>query len=145
MLSSQLTYSPKAKEIKRTWHLVDYTDQLLGRMATKIASFLIGKGKPYFTPHLDCGDYVVVVNAEKVKVSGKKSKQKIYYRHSGYPGGFKQIPFERQMEKDPRKVIELAVKGMLPKNKLRAVRMHRLKVFVGDKHPYQEKIDKEGR
>ena len=141
----QLTYSPKAKEIKRTWHFVDYTDQVLGRTATKIASLLIGKGKPYFTPHLDCGDYVVVVNAEKVKVTGKKSKQKIYYRHSGYPGGFKQIPFERQMEKDPRKVIELAVKGMLPKNKLRAVRMHRLKVFVGDKHPYQEKIDKEGK
>ena len=141
----QLTYSPKAKEIKRTWHLVDYTDQLLGRMATKIASFLIGKGKPYFTPHLDCGDYVVVVNAEKVKVSGKKSTQKIYYRHSGYPGGFKQIPFERQMEKDPRKVIELAVKGMLPKNKLRAVRLRRLKVFVGDQHPYQEKMNKEGK
>ena len=141
----QLTYSPKAKEIKRTWHLVDYTDQLLGRMATKIASFLIGKGKPYFTPHLDCGDYVVVVNAEKVKVSGKKSTQKIYYRHSGYPGGFKQIPYARQMEKDPRKVIELAVKGMLPKNKLRAVRLRRLKVFVGDQHPYQEKMNKEGK
>ncbi|OGY16374.1 MAG: 50S ribosomal protein L13 [Candidatus Chisholmbacteria bacterium RIFCSPHIGHO2_01_FULL_49_18] len=141
----QLTYSPKAKEIKRTWHLVDYTDQLLGRTATKIASFLIGKGKPYFTPHLDCGDYVVVVNAEKVKVSGKKSTQKIYYRHSGYPGGFKQIPYARQMEKDPRKVIELAVKGMLPKNKLRAVRLRRLKVFVGDKHPYQEKMNKEGK
>ena len=141
----QLTYSPKAKEIKRTWHLVDYTDQLLGRTATKIASFLIGKGKPYFTPHLDCGDYVVVVNAEKVKVSGKKSTQKIYYSHSGYPGGFKQIPYARQMEKDPRKVIELAVKGMLPKNKLRAVRLRRLKVFVGDKHPYQEKMNKEGK
>jgi large subunit ribosomal protein L13 len=141
----QLTYSPKAKEIKRTWHLVDYTDQLLGRTATKIAAVLIGKGKPYFTPHLDCGDYVVVVNAEKVKVSGKKSTQKIYYRHSGYPGGFKQIPYARQMEKDPRKVIELAVKGMLPKNKLRAVRLRRLKVFVGDQHPYQEKMNKEGK
>ena len=137
---NQKTYSPKASEIKRHWRSIDLNDQVLGRAATEIAVLLIGKEKPYFVPHLDCGDYVVAINAGKVKVTGKKRKQKIYYRHSGYPGGLKQIPFERMMEKDPAKVIELAVRGMLPKNKLRDRRMRRLKVFADDKHPYEDKF-----
>ncbi|MCH7952063.1 50S ribosomal protein L13 [Patescibacteria group bacterium] len=137
---NQKTYSPKASEIEHHWRSIDLNDQILGRAATEIAVLLIGKGKPYFVPHLDCGDYVVAINAGKIKVTGKKRKQKIYYRHSGYPGGFKQIPFERMMEKDPAKVIELAVRGMLPKNKLRDRRMRRLKVFADDKHPYEDKF-----
>lgn len=139
---NQRTYSPKVKEIKRNWHCINLADQILGRTATKIATWLIGKDKPYFTPHLDCGDYVVAINAEKINVTGKKRKQKIYYRHSGYPGGFKEIPFERMMAKDSRKVIELAVRGMLPKNKLRDRRMRRLKVFAGEKHPYENLLKK---
>jgi large subunit ribosomal protein L13 len=142
---NQKTYSPKAKDIKRNWHYIDLKSQVLGRAATKIASLLIGKDKPYFVPHLDCGDYVVAVNADKISVTGKKRKQKMYYRHSGYPGGFKQIPFERMMAKDSRKVIELAVRGMLPKNKLRDRRMRRLKVFLNEKHPYDDKFHKEDK
>lgn len=134
---NQKTYSPKAKEIKRSWHYIDLKDQVLGRAATRIAAWLIGKNKPYYASHLDCGDYVVAINAEKINVTGKKRKQKMYYRHSGYPGGFKQIPFERMMSKDARKVVELAVRGMLPKNKLRDRSMRRLKIFTDEKHPYE--------
>lgn len=134
---TQKTYSPRASEIKRNWRYIDLNNKILGRAATQIAIWLIGKNKPYYVPHLDCGDYVVVVNAEKFKVTGRKKKQKMYYRHSGFPGGFKQIPLERMMAKDSRKVIELAVRGMLPKNKLRDRRMRRLKVFVDEKHPYE--------
>lgn len=134
------TYSPKAKEIKRTWHLVDLKDQILGRTATQIATLLIGKGKPYFTSHLDCGDYVVAINAAQVKVTGRKKNQKLYYRHSGYPGGFKEIPFQKQLLKDPAKIITHAVAGMLPKNKLREKRLTRLRVYSDAKHPYQDKF-----
>jgi len=130
----------KKSEIKRTWHLVDAANEVLGRLANKIATFLIGKNKPYFTSNLDCGDYVVVINAERIKVTGKKSAQKKYYRHSGYPGGFRATTFSEQMAKDPRKIIAHAVSGMLPKNKLRDERLRRLKIFVGNKHPFASNI-----
>jgi large subunit ribosomal protein L13 len=130
----------KKSDIKRSWHLVDADDQILGRMATKIAQLLIGKNKPYIVGYLDCGDYVVVTNAAKVKITGDKNIQKLYSHHSGHPGGFKQISFKDQMAKDPTKVIIHAVSGMLPKNKLRADRLARLKIFVDEKHPYADKI-----
>lgn len=130
----------KKSEIKRVWHLIDSKNEVLGRLANKIANLLMGKNKPYFTGNLDCGDYVIVVNAEKIEVTGKKSEQKKYYRHSGYPGGFRTTTFNEQMKKDPRKIINHAVSGMLPKNKLRDERLRRLKIFVGDKHPYEDKI-----
>ncbi len=134
------TKSTKAKEIKREWHLIDAKDQILGRLAVKIATLLMGKKKNYFSPHLDCGDYVVVINAESVKVSGDKSEKKVYYRHSGYPGGFKEITFQQQMKKDSRQIIRHAVEGMLPKNKLRDKRLARLKIFKDEKHNYGEKF-----
>lgn len=134
------TYSTKASEIKRSWHLIDARSQILGRLATRISRFLMGKHKPYFVPYLDCGDYVVVINAKEIKVTGKKETQKQYYRHSGYPGGFRQITFEKQKAKDPRKIIYHAVAGMLPKNKLKDKRLTRLKIFIDEKHPYEDKV-----
>lgn len=134
------TKATKTSEIKRSWHLIDAKDQVLGRLSTKIASLLMGKDKPYFVNYLDCGDYIVVTNATKVKVTGQKAKQKMYYRHSGYPGGFREISFAKQKKKDPRKIIRHAVAGMLPKNKLRDRRLARLKIFVDDKHLYQDKF-----
>jgi len=135
------TYSTKASDIKRQWHYVDAEGQILGRMATRIAQLLMGKHKPTFTRHLDVGDSVVVVNAAKVKVTGKKLQQKIYYRHSGYPGGLKEITLERMMETHPTRVIELAVKGMLPRNKLNASMLKRLRVYADDVHPHKGQID----
>lgn len=132
-----VTYSTRLSDVKRDWHLFDAKGQILGRLSTKIAALLIGKNKPYYTPHLDCGDWVVVINAKDVKVTGKKRKEKIYYRHSGYPGGLKSLTFEQMMAKDPRKVIFQAVSGMLPKNKLREKRLKRLRVFLGKEHPYE--------
>ena len=131
------TYSTKASDIKREWHVVDASDKVLGRLATRIASLLIGKHKPIFSRHLDTGDYVVVINAEKVRVTGNKEKKKMYYRHSGYPGGLKSISLERMQETHPTRVIEYAVKGMLPQNRLRAKRMKRLRIHIGDAHPYR--------
>lgn len=133
------TTTTKKSEIKRSWHLFDAEQEILGRLATKTAELLTGKNKPYFAPHLDCGDFVVVINAAKVKVTGKKSSQKIYYRHSGYPGGFRETTFKEQMARDPRKVIRHAVAGMLAKNKLQKPRLTRLKIFIDEKHPYQDK------
>ncbi len=134
------TYSTTPKDIKRAWHLVDVKDKVLGRICTDIAQKLIGKTKPYFVTHLDCGDYVVVINSDKVQVTGRKPKQKIYYRHSNYPSGLKQITFEEQLKKDSRKIIVSALKNMLPKNKLRDKRLTRLKVFKDDKHIYSDKF-----
>jgi len=131
----------KASDIKRSWHLIDAKNQTLGRLSTQIAELLIGKAKPYFTPSLDCGDYVVVVNAKDIKVTGKKTTDKLYRHHTGFPGGFREINFEDLMEKDPRKVITLSLKGMLPKNKLRADRLKRLKVFPDASHPYENLIN----
>lgn len=130
----------KASEIKREWHLIDIKGKMLGRVGTQISKLLIGKDKVYYSPNLDCGDYVVVTNAAKVEISGRKRKQKLYRRHSGYPGGFRELTFVQLMKRDPRKVIRYAVSGMLPKNKLRDKRLARLKVFVNDEHPYQDKF-----
>jgi large subunit ribosomal protein L13 len=131
----------KSADIKRDWHLIDLNNQVLGRVATEIASKLTGKYKPNYTPHMDNGDYVVVINAQSVAVTGTKRQNKLYQHHSLIPGGFKQINFEDLMSKDPRKVISHAIAGMLPKNKLRADRLKRLKIFVDDQHPYQKQIE----
>lgn len=136
----QKTYMAKPKEIKREWHLIDAQGKILGRMASNIAQKLIGKDKVNYTPHLDCGDHVVVINAKDVKVSGRKAKQKEYIRHSGYPSGLKRVTYREQMEKDPTKIIEWAVKNMLPKNKLRSKMMNRLRVFTEEKHNYKDKF-----
>lgn len=134
------TYATREKDIKRAWHLIDAEDQVLGRLVSNIAPLLVGKNKVYFTPHLDCGDWVVVINAGRVRVTGKKEKQKLYRHHTGFPGGLRELTFSQLMAKDPRKVIVLAVKGMLPKNKLRSRRLERLRIFVNEKHPYQDKF-----
>jgi len=130
------TYSVRVSEIKRQWHVIDASGKVLGRLATEVAQLLMGKHKPMFTQNLDVGDFVVVINAEKVRVTGNKAKQKVYYRHSGYPGGLKSITFERLIETYPTRVIEHAVKGMLPHNRLGARMMKKLKVYVGDSHPH---------
>jgi len=134
------TYQPKKNEVKRNWHLVDAKKEILGRLSSKIAKLLIGKHKPVYSSHIDSGDYVVVVNAGKIEVSGKKESQKVYRRHSGYPGGFKEISFKKMSEEHPERIIELAVSGMLPDNRLKKSRMARLKVFAGDKNPYEDKF-----
>lgn len=141
-MKNNLTYTTKASDIKREWWHVDVAGEVLGRAASEIAQLLIGKKKPYYTPSLDCGDYVVVTNIDRVEVTGKKAKQKMYYRHSGYPGGFRETPYNLQMKKDPRKVLIFAVKNMLPKNKLRSLRLKRLKVFVGEAHEFNDKKPK---
>ncbi len=137
------TFQPTQKDIKRSWHLVDANGKILGRMATEIAIFLMGKHKPTYSDHMDSGDYVVVVNASKVKLTGKKALQKKYFRHSGYPGGFREISFEKMEREQPEKVIEHAVFGMLPDNRLRRDRMVRLKVFADSRHTYEDKFRKE--
>jgi len=134
------TYSTKAADIKRDWHFIDASGEILGRLATRIAGLLMGKHKPIFARHLDCGDFVVVINAEQIGVTGDKIKQKTYYRHSGYPGGLKSINLERMLATHPTRVIEYAVKGMLPQNRLRARMMKRLRIFVGEAHPYQAQV-----
>jgi len=130
------TETPKADQIKHDWYLVDATDQVLGRLATKIATIIRGKHKPYFSPHLDTGDYVVVINAEKIKLTGNKELQKTYQRYSGYPGGLREIPFLKMKEKSPETIIEHAVKGMLPKNILGRQLLQKLKVYAGTEHPH---------
>jgi large subunit ribosomal protein L13 len=131
------TYSVKAGEIERQWWIVDARGKILGRVATEVARILRGKHKPIYTPHLDTGDYVVVVNAEKIELSGRKADQKEYFRHSGYMGGEKFIPFRRMLEKNPERVIELAVKGMLPKNALGRNMRSKLRVYAGTEHPHE--------
>ena len=128
------TYSAKPSEVTRRWILIDASEAPLGRISTVIATYLTGKNKPMYTPHIDCGDNVVVINASKLVVTGAKLTQKMYYRHSGFPGGIKEMTLEQKLEKDPASVIELAVKGMLPKNKLSPERMARLRVFANEEH-----------
>ena len=130
------TYSAKVSEIKREWHVIDASDKILGRLATQVARLLMGKHKPMFSRNLDVGDFVVVINAERVRVTGNKAKQKVYYRHSGYAGGLKSITLEKLMQTNPTRVIEHAVKGMVPHTRLGANMMKKLKVYVGDKHPH---------
>ena len=134
------TYQPKQKEIKRDWHLVDAKDQVLGRLSTKVAILLMGKQKTTYSAHMDSGDIVVIVNAEKVVTTGKKSLNKVYRSHSGYPGGFKEVTFEKMAKEHPNRIIEFAVNGMLPDNRLKADRMARLFVFKGEKHKYESRF-----
>jgi large subunit ribosomal protein L13 len=131
------TFTAKTSEIERKWYVVDARGQTLGRLASRIAPILRGKHKPVYTPHLDCGDFVIVVNAEKVRVTGRKMDQKFYHRHSGYPGGLSSISLRDQLAQHPERVLEAAVKGMLPKNKLGRRMMKKLKVYAGDSHPHQ--------
>lgn len=131
------TYTPKADDIQRQWWIVDAEGQTLGRLATEVARVLRGKHKPMYTPHLDTGDHVIVVNAEKVTLTGRKAQQKTYFRHSGWMGGEKEIPFERMIDTYPERVIELAVKGMLPKNKLGRQMKKKLRVYAGSDHPHE--------
>jgi len=130
------TLTPRPADITRDWYEVDATDKTLGRLSTKVASILRGKNKPYFSPNIDCGDYVVIFNAEKVVMTGSKELQKEYQSYSGYPGGLKQIPYKRMLAEKPENVIIKAVKGMLPKNSLGRQMISKLKVYVGDNHPH---------
>ena len=131
------TITPKLTEIQRRWWVVDAEGKVLGRLASEIAQVLRGKHKPMFTPHLDTGDFVVVVNAEKIRLTGNKAENKAYFRHSGYMGGERFIPFKTMIEKHPERVIDLAVKGMLPKNNLGRLMRRKLKVYAGASHPHQ--------
>lgn len=140
MNQAQITTSTKVQEVKRTWHLIDVKDQPLGRVASKIAQLLMGKSKPYFVRTLDCGDYIVVINAKSVKTTGNKELQKKYYRYSGYPGGLTIKSLKEVRNEKPEEVITHAVKGMLPQNKLRASMLKRLFVFAGEEHKYQDKL-----
>jgi large subunit ribosomal protein L13 len=139
----------KKNEIIRKWYVVDATDKILGRLASRIARILTGKNKPRYTPHVDCGDFVVVVNADKFRVTGKKMKDKLYYSHSFYPGGLKTINLELLLKKHPERVLHHAVSGMLPKNKMRQRRLKRLKLYTSADHPHTsqspENIDLTGK
>jgi large subunit ribosomal protein L13 len=131
------TVYAKKDSIKRKWYIVDASGKTLGRMAVKLATYLRGKHKPIFSPHVDCGDYVVVINAARVWVSGKKREQKTYFTHSGYPGGQKLLSFEEMIKRNPEKVIRLSVAGMLPKNRLGRQIIKKLKIYAGDMHPHK--------
>ncbi len=131
------TYSAKPSDITRQWYQIDGSEAPLGRVATRVAKLLMGKGKPEYTAHIDCGDYVVITNAENIQVTGKKMDQKIYYRHSGYPGGIKQRTLTEQMEKDATAALTHAIRGMIPANKLRDGRLARLKVYAGSEHEHE--------
>jgi len=136
------TYQPKQKEVKRAWHLIDAKGQVLGRLASKVAIFLMGKQKSNFSTHMDSGDNVVVINAEKIITTGKKAEQKVYRSHSGYPGGFKEVSFEKMSKEHPNRIIEFAISGMLPDNRLKSDRMTRLHVTKGEKHKYDNNFNK---
>ena len=137
MATKQRTWTAKPGEIDQAWYIVDAEGKTLGRLATQIAETLRGKGKPEYTPHVDTGDFVVVVNAEKIRVTGDKLDKKIYYRHSGYPGGIRQRTLREELNKRPAEVIRRAVKGMLPRNRLARTQITKLKVYVGPDHPHE--------
>ncbi|MDD3679723.1 MAG: 50S ribosomal protein L13 [Candidatus Shapirobacteria bacterium] len=139
MIDSKTTVT-KAGQINREWHLINADKQILGRLATQVATLLMGKNKTYFTRQLDCGDHVVVINAQKIHLTGKKTDQKVYQSYSGYPSGRKEVGFDKMLAKQPNKVIRHAVMGMLPKNKLRAKMIIRLHVFSGTEHDFEEKF-----
>ncbi|MGZ4519808.1 MAG: 50S ribosomal protein L13 [Mycobacteriaceae bacterium] len=130
------TYSPKAGDVTRTWHVIDATDVVLGRLATHAATLLRGKHKPIFAPHVDTGDFVVIINAEKIAVSGNKRDAKFIYRHSGYPGGLRRRSVGEMIEKQPDRLVEKAIEGMLPKNRLGRAMISKLKVYAGPEHPH---------
>jgi large subunit ribosomal protein L13 len=131
------TQFPSAKSVERVWHVIDAQDQVLGRIATKAATLLMGKHKPTYAPFLDTGDHVIVINAEKVRMTGKKEDQKMYRRHTGYPGGLKETTARRMRATHPERIVELAIYGMLPKSTLGKHMYRKLKVYAGDKHPHQ--------
>ena len=137
------TVSAKANEVERHWFVVDATDLPLGRLASNVASVIRGKHKPIFTPHVDTGDFVVVVNAEKIAVTGKKLDDKMYYRHSGYPGGLRSRPLRDELERRPTEVLRKAVKGMLPRNRLGRAQIRKLKVYAGPEHPHTAQAPQE--
>ncbi len=134
------TYSARPADIEREWHVIDATDKTLGRLSSQIARLIMGKHKPIYTPNQDTGDFVVVINAEKVRVTGKKPQQKLYYRHSGYPGGFKSITLEKMMQQFPRRAVEHAVNGMLPHTRLGSRMKKRLRVYAGAEHPHVSQV-----
>ena len=134
------TYSAKAADIERQWHVIDASGETLGRLATRIARLLMGKHKPIFSPNQDTGDFVVVINAEKIHFTGNKAEQKLYYRHSGYPGGFKSIPLGKMMQTYPTRAVKHAVEGMLPHTRLGSRMKKKLRVYAGDAHPHQAQI-----
>jgi len=140
--SLQKTWTAKPGEIERHWYVVDAEGKTLGRLATRIADTLRGKGKPTYTPHVDSGDFVIVVNADKIQVTGNKHDQKRYYRHSGYPGGLRSRTLREQLERRPTEVIRKAVKGMLPKNKLASAQITKLKIYAGPVHPHEAQAPK---
>ena len=131
------TFIANKEDVQRDWYVIDATDKVLGRMASRIAMILQGKTKPIYTPHVDTGDFVVVTNAEKIKLTGNKINEKVYYTHSGYPGGFKEIPIKKWMEKHPDRIVNLAVKRMLPKTKLGSAMLKKLKVYAGPDHSHE--------
>lgn len=131
------TISAREQDVQRDWYVIDAQGQTLGRLASRVATLLRGKHKPIYTPHVDCGDYVIVVNAEKIHVTGQKMTQKKYFRHSGYPGGLKEVTLRDQLQKFPDRVIEKAVQGMLPKNRLGRRMFKKLKIYAGPDHPHQ--------
>jgi large subunit ribosomal protein L13 len=139
-MKREKTYSLKQGEINKAWHVIDASDQTLGRLSTEVARLLMGKHKPTYSPHLDMGDFVIVVNAEKIKVTGKKLDDKIYYRHTGYVGGLKETTLGDLLRRQPAKVIEKSVKGMLPRNKLARHQLAHLKVYAGPNHPHQAQV-----
>jgi large subunit ribosomal protein L13 len=130
------TYTVKASEIHRDWYVVDATDEVLGRLASQVATILRGKHKPQYSPHLDLGDHVVVINAERVRLTGRKLDQKTYFRHSGYPGGARETPVRTVLERHPEEVVRRAVRGMLPKNRLGRAMLRKLKIYRGPEHPH---------
>ena len=136
------TYNAKPGEVERRWYVVDAEGQILGRLATQIADRLRGKGKPGYTPHVDTGDFVVVVNAERINVTGNKLDQKMYHRHSGYPGGLRSRPLREQLERRPTEVLRKAVKGMLPRNRLSRAQLTKLKIYAGPEHPHAAQAPK---
>lgn len=131
------TVSARAQDVQRDWYVVDAQGQTLGRLATRVATILRGKHKPIYTPHVDCGDYVIIVNAEQIHTTGQKTSQKMYYRHSGYPGGLKEISLRDQLQKFPNRVLEAAIRGMLPKNRLGRQMFRKLKIYAGPGHPHE--------
>ena len=131
------TISVRSQDVRHDWFVVDATDQVLGRLATQVAHRLRGKHKPEFTPHVDTGDYIVVINAEQIRVTGNKLSQKKRYRHTGFPGGIKELPLEEELRVHPERVIENAIKGMIPRNRLGRVVLSKLRVYAGNKHPHE--------
>jgi large subunit ribosomal protein L13 len=131
------SYMARLREVERRWYLVDAEGQTLGRLATEIARILRGKNKPQYTPHVDTGDFVVVVNAEKVVVTGRKAEQKVYYRHTGYPGGLKETSYEVMLERKPTEILRKAVRGMMPKTRLGRQQLRKLKIYAGPEHPHE--------